>query len=99
MNGGAIGSILIGTLDELERRDLKRGLVTLCAAGGMAPAVIVELVLAGRPECWDNQTIVHASYMTAFPMRSALSASIVRCRFICDVCPTRVDGRKRLISA
>jgi hypothetical protein len=40
---GATGSILIGTLlDELERRDLKRGLVTMCAAGGMAPAVIVE---------------------------------------------------------
>jgi acetyl-CoA C-acetyltransferase len=42
---GATGSILIGTLlDELERRDLRRGLVTMCAAGGMAPAVIVERV-------------------------------------------------------
>jgi acetyl-CoA C-acetyltransferase len=42
---GATGSILIGTLlDELERRDLKRGLVTMCAAGGMAPAVIIERV-------------------------------------------------------
>jgi acetyl-CoA C-acetyltransferase len=40
---GATGSILIGTvLDELERRGLKRGLVTMCAAGGMAPAVIIE---------------------------------------------------------
>ena len=40
---GATGSILIGTLlDELERRDLKRGLVTMCAAGGMAPAIIIE---------------------------------------------------------
>jgi acetyl-CoA C-acetyltransferase len=40
---GATGSILIGTIiDELERRDLKRGLVTMCAAGGMAPAIIVE---------------------------------------------------------
>jgi acetyl-CoA C-acetyltransferase len=40
---GATGSILIGTLlDELERRDLKRGLVTMCAAGGVAPAIIVE---------------------------------------------------------
>ena len=39
---GATGSILIGTiLDELERRDLKRGLVTMCAAGGMAPAIII----------------------------------------------------------
>ena len=42
---GATGSILIGTiLDELERRDLKRGLVTMCAAGGMAPAIIVERI-------------------------------------------------------
>jgi acetyl-CoA C-acetyltransferase len=42
---GATGSILIGTvLDELERRGLKRGLVTMCAAGGMAPAIIIELV-------------------------------------------------------
>ncbi|MEZ6029754.1 MAG: acetyl-CoA C-acetyltransferase [Hyphomonadaceae bacterium] len=40
---GATGSILIGTvIDELERRDLKRGLITMCAAGGMAPAIIVE---------------------------------------------------------
>ncbi len=42
---GATGSILIGTmLDELERRDLRRGLVTMCAAGGMAPAIIIERV-------------------------------------------------------
>ena len=42
---GATGAILIGTvLDELERRDLKRGLITMCAAGGMAPAIIVERV-------------------------------------------------------
>jgi acetyl-CoA C-acetyltransferase len=42
---GATGSMLIGTiLDELERRDLRRGLVTMCAAGGMAPAIIVERV-------------------------------------------------------
>lgn len=42
---GATGSILIGTvLDELERRGLKRGLVTMCAAGGMAPAIIIETV-------------------------------------------------------
>jgi acetyl-CoA C-acetyltransferase len=40
---GATGSILIGTLlDELERRDLKRGLATMCAGGGMAPAIIIE---------------------------------------------------------
>lgn len=42
---GATGSMLIGTiLDELERQDLKRGLVTMCAAGGMAPAIIIERV-------------------------------------------------------
>ena len=42
---GATGSLLIGTLlDELERRDLKRGLVTMCAAGGRAPAIIIERV-------------------------------------------------------
>jgi acetyl-CoA C-acetyltransferase len=40
---GATGTMLIGTvLDELERRGLKRGLVTMCAAGGMAPAIIIE---------------------------------------------------------
>lgn len=40
---GATGAMLIGTvLDELERRDLSVGLVTLCSAGGMAPATIIE---------------------------------------------------------
>lgn len=42
---GATGAVLIGTvLDELERRDLQRGLITMCAAGGMAPAIIIERV-------------------------------------------------------
>jgi acetyl-CoA C-acetyltransferase len=42
---GATGAMLIGTaLDELERRDLRRALVTMCAAGGMAPAIIIERV-------------------------------------------------------
>ena len=42
---GATGSVLINTvLDELERRDLHLGLVTMCAAGGMAPAVIIERI-------------------------------------------------------
>lgn len=42
---GATGAILIGAmLDELERRNLKRGPVTMCAAGGMAPAIIIERV-------------------------------------------------------
>ena len=54
VNGGAIalghpiaatGSILIGTLlDELERRDLNTGLVTMCAGGGQAPAIIIERI-------------------------------------------------------
>jgi len=40
---GATGSMLVGTvLDELERRDGRYGLVTMCAAGGMAPAVVIE---------------------------------------------------------
>lgn len=42
---GATGSMLIGTaLDELERRGDATALITMCAAGGMAPAVIVERV-------------------------------------------------------
>lgn len=42
---GATGSILIGTvLDELERRDQQFGLITMCAAGGMAPAIIIERI-------------------------------------------------------
>jgi acetyl-CoA C-acetyltransferase len=42
---GATGAMLIGTvLDELERRDLERGLVTMCAGGGMAPAIIIERI-------------------------------------------------------
>jgi acetyl-CoA C-acetyltransferase len=42
---GATGAILIGTLlDELERRDLQVGLATMCAGGGMAPAIIIERV-------------------------------------------------------
>ncbi len=42
---GATGAILAGTLlDELERRDANVGLVTMCAAGGMAPAMIIERI-------------------------------------------------------
>jgi acetyl-CoA C-acetyltransferase len=54
VNGGAMalghpiaatGSILIGTMiDELERRDLNTGLITMCTGGGMAPAIIIERV-------------------------------------------------------
>ena len=40
---GATGSMLMGTIiDELERRNLNTGLVTLCVAGGMGIATIVE---------------------------------------------------------
>jgi acetyl-CoA C-acetyltransferase len=42
---GATGCMLVGTLlDELERQDLKRGLVVLCAADGMGVATIIERV-------------------------------------------------------
>ena len=42
---GATGAMLVGTLlDELERRHLKRGLVTLCVGGGMGIATIIERV-------------------------------------------------------
>ncbi|MCY4151814.1 MAG: acetyl-CoA C-acetyltransferase [Aestuariivita sp.] len=42
---GATGAILIGTLlDELERADKQIGLATLCAAGGMGAATIIERV-------------------------------------------------------
>ena len=40
---GATGAMLIGTaLDELERTDGRYGLITMCAGGGMAPAIIIE---------------------------------------------------------
>lgn len=42
---GATGAMLLGTvLDELERRDLSTGLITLCAAAGMGTATIIERV-------------------------------------------------------
>ena len=53
-NGGSIalahpiaatGPIMIGTaLDELERTGGRYGLITMCAAGGMAPAIIIERI-------------------------------------------------------
>jgi len=53
-NGGSIalghpiagtGAILIGTaLDELERTGGRYALITMCAAGGMAPAIIIERI-------------------------------------------------------
>lgn len=42
---GATGAMLLSTLiDELEARNLKRGLITLCVGGGMGIATIVERV-------------------------------------------------------
>ena len=42
---GATGAMILGTLvDELARRDLRRGLATLCVGGGMGIATIVERV-------------------------------------------------------
>jgi acetyl-CoA C-acetyltransferase len=42
---GATGAMILGTLvDELQRRDQRRGLATLCVGGGMGIATIVELV-------------------------------------------------------
>ena len=42
---GATGAALMGTLiDELERRDLHTGLVTLCIGGGMGIATIIERI-------------------------------------------------------
>lgn len=42
---GATGAMVLGTLlDELERRDLNTGLVTLCAGGGIGIATIIERV-------------------------------------------------------
>ena len=42
---GATGCILTGTImDEIERRDLNTGLITLCIGGGMGIATIIERV-------------------------------------------------------
>jgi len=42
---GATGAMILGTLiDELERRDLRRGLATLCIGGGMGVSTIVERI-------------------------------------------------------
>ena len=42
---GATGAMILGSvLDELERRDLSTGLVTLCIGGGMGVATVIERV-------------------------------------------------------
>jgi acetyl-CoA C-acetyltransferase len=42
---GATGAMILGSLvDELERRDLRHGLATLCVGGGMGIATVIERV-------------------------------------------------------
>ncbi|MPZ85920.1 MAG: acetyl-CoA C-acetyltransferase [Actinophytocola sp.] len=42
---GATGAMILGTMvDELERRDARRALVTLCIGGGMGVATLIERV-------------------------------------------------------
>jgi len=42
---GATGAMILGTLvDELERRNMTTGLVTLCIGAGMGTATIIERV-------------------------------------------------------
>jgi acetyl-CoA C-acetyltransferase len=42
---GATGAVVLGTLlDEMERRDLSTGLVTLCIGAGMGTATVIERV-------------------------------------------------------
>jgi acetyl-CoA C-acetyltransferase len=42
---GATGAMILGTvLDELERRDLRTALVTLCVGAGMGTATIIERI-------------------------------------------------------
>ena len=42
---GATGAMILGTLlDELERQNKKRGLITLCVGGGMGIATIIERI-------------------------------------------------------
>jgi acetyl-CoA C-acetyltransferase len=42
---GATGAMILGTLvDELERREKRYGMATLCVGGGMGIATIVERI-------------------------------------------------------
>jgi acetyl-CoA C-acetyltransferase len=42
---GATGAMLVSTmLDELERRDLRRGMMSLCVGGGMGISCLIERV-------------------------------------------------------
>ncbi|MBK7250868.1 MAG: acetyl-CoA C-acetyltransferase [Gammaproteobacteria bacterium] len=52
---GATGAMILGTLlDEMERREVPTGLVTLCEAAGMGTATIIELVEALGPPSEGN---------------------------------------------
>src|SRR3546814_12653678 len=58
---GATGSMILGTvLDELERRDLNTGLITLCVANGLGTAAIIERVYIGRAS-WRERVCQHVS--------------------------------------
>jgi acetyl-CoA C-acetyltransferase len=42
---GATGAMLVGTaLDELERREQRTGLITLCVGAGMGTATLIERI-------------------------------------------------------
>ena len=42
---GATGAMMLGTvLDELERRNMKRALITLCGGAGMGVAMVIERI-------------------------------------------------------
>jgi acetyl-CoA C-acetyltransferase len=42
---GATGAMIVGTMvDELERRDARRAVITLCIGGGMGVATLIERV-------------------------------------------------------
>ena len=42
---GATGAMILGTMiDELERRDARRAVITLCIGGGMGVATLIERV-------------------------------------------------------
>src|SRR3546814_1953079 len=64
---GATGSILIGTaLDELERSGGRYGLVTMFAAGGMAPAIIIERIYNNDRHCEERRdAAIQRSAVTA----------------------------------
>ena len=80
VNGGAMalghpiaatGSILIGTMiDELERRDLQTGLITMCTGGGMAPAIIIERVTLKAQSVSATDTVADAIRFFANQLRT-----------------------------